>query len=46
MNSQITVDPPLQETAGEAAYRRIREDIVFGRLAPGEKLRLERMKVG
>ena len=46
MNSQMTVDPPLQETAGEAAYRRIREDIVFGRLAPGEKLRLERMKVG
>jgi len=31
-------------TAGEAAYARIRSDIVFGRIAPGQKLRLERMR--
>ncbi len=33
-----------KESVGEATYRRIRTDILFGRLAPGEKLRLERMK--
>jgi DNA-binding GntR family transcriptional regulator len=31
-------------TIGEAAYRRIRSDIVFGRLAPGQKLGLDRMR--
>jgi len=31
-------------TIGEATYRRIRGDILFGRLAPGQKLRLERLK--
>jgi DNA-binding GntR family transcriptional regulator len=31
-------------TAGEVAYRRIRSDIVVGRLAPGRKLTLERMR--
>ena len=29
---------------GETAYRRIRSDIVFGRLCPGQKLTLDRMK--
>ena len=29
---------------GETAYRCIRSDIVFGRLAPGQKLTLDRMK--
>ena len=29
---------------GETAYRRIRRDIVFGQLAPGQKLTLDRMK--
>jgi DNA-binding GntR family transcriptional regulator len=29
---------------GETAYRRIRSDIVFGRLAAGQKLTLDRMK--
>jgi DNA-binding GntR family transcriptional regulator len=29
---------------GETAYRRIHADILFGRLAPGQKLRLERMR--
>lgn len=32
------------DTAGETAYRRIRHDIIFGRLAPGSRLRLERLK--
>jgi DNA-binding GntR family transcriptional regulator len=32
------------QTAGESGYRRIRRDIIFGRLAPGEKLKLERLK--
>lgn len=34
----ITPPPP---SVGETAYRRIRADIVFGRLAPGQKLKLE-----
>lgn len=32
------------ETAGEKAYRRLRSDIIFGRLAPSHKLRLEALK--
>lgn len=32
------------ETAGEIAYRQIRRDIVFGTLAPGARLRLDRLK--
>lgn len=31
-------------TIGENAYRRIRSDIVFGRLVPGQKLKLERLR--
>jgi DNA-binding GntR family transcriptional regulator len=31
-------------TIGEAAYRQIRTDVIFGRLPPGQKLKLERMK--
>lgn len=31
-------------TIGENAYRRIRSDIIFGRLAPGQKLKLERLR--
>jgi DNA-binding GntR family transcriptional regulator len=31
------------ETVGEIAYRRMRSDIVFGRLVPGEKLRLDKV---
>jgi DNA-binding GntR family transcriptional regulator len=38
------LEDPLQgETVGETAYRRIRTDIVFGRLVPGEKLKLDRI---
>ena len=32
------------ETIGENAYRRIRSDIIFGRIAPGQKLKLDRLK--
>ncbi len=31
------------ETIGESAYRRIRSDIIFGLLPPGQKLRLEKV---
>jgi DNA-binding GntR family transcriptional regulator len=31
-------------SVGETAYRRIRSDIIFGRLAPSQKLTLDRMK--
>ena len=31
-------------TAGESGYHRIRADILFGRLAPGAKLRLDQLK--
>jgi len=37
-------DPSDTTTVGEVAYRRIRSDIVLGRLTPGRRLRLERMK--
>lgn len=33
----------IAETIGERTYRRIRSDIIFGRLAPGQRLRLERL---
>src|SRR4051812_13477008 len=32
------------ETAGEKVYRRLRNDIIFGRLAPSQKLRLEALR--
>lgn len=31
------------ETIGESVYRRIRSDIIFGALSPGQKLRLEKV---
>jgi DNA-binding GntR family transcriptional regulator len=31
-------------TVGESAYLKVRSDIVFGRLPPGKKLKLERLK--
>src|ERR1700733_2344791 len=34
---------PSVETVGESAYRRIRTDIIFGVLLPGQKLKLERI---
>lgn len=35
---------PQEPSVGETAYRRIRSDIVFGRLAPGLRLRLELLR--
>ena len=32
------------ETVGEKVYRRLRNDIIFGRLAPAQKLKLEALK--
>ncbi|ARO13844.1 GntR family transcriptional regulator, carbon starvation induced regulator [Ketogulonicigenium robustum] len=38
-------DPqPIAATAGEAAYQRIRNDIIFGRLAPGLRLKLDQAR--
>lgn len=37
----MTESVPENDTVGQAAYRRIRTDIIFGRLGPGLKLRLE-----
>ena len=34
---------PSAETVGESAYRRIRADIIFGVLLPGQKLKLEKI---
>jgi len=39
----VPTKPQTSETIGESAYRRIRSDIIFGVLAPGQKLRLERV---
>ena len=44
MNVALNQGLPPAETAGERAYRRIRADIVFGTLAPGQKLRLDSLK--
>jgi len=32
------------ETVGEKVYRRMRSDIIFGRLAPGQRLKLDRVR--
>ena len=40
----MLADSLQPETVGEMAYRRIRGDIIFGRLPPGQKLKLDRMK--
>lgn len=42
MNDEADLLHP--ETVGESAYRRIRADIVFGRLPPGRKLKLDRLR--
>lgn len=33
------------ESVGDSAYRRIRTDLIFGNLEPGQKLKLEKMSV-
>jgi DNA-binding GntR family transcriptional regulator len=35
---------PQPATVGESAYQKIRSDIVFGRLRPGKKLKLDRLR--
>lgn len=39
----MTILEPLQSTVSDRAYERIRADILFGRLAPGGRLRLDRL---
>lgn len=34
----------IEETVAESSYRQIRADIIFGRLSPGQKLKLENLK--
>ena len=43
MNNDAYTEAQLS-TVGETAYRRIRSDIVFGRLPPGRKLKLDGLK--
>jgi DNA-binding GntR family transcriptional regulator len=43
MNDDVRANPQ-PSTVGESAYQRIRADIVFGRLPPGKKLKLDRLK--
>lgn len=38
------LQPVINETIAESSYRRIRADIIFGRLTPGQKLKLESLK--
>jgi DNA-binding GntR family transcriptional regulator len=40
----MRADGEIRESVGEIAYRRIRSDILHGRLPPGEKLKLERLR--
>lgn len=37
------MDASNGETVGEIAYKRLRTDVLFGRLRPGEKLKLDRI---
>ena len=39
--ARLADDRPAGETVGEVVYARLRADILFGRLAPGERLRLD-----
>jgi DNA-binding GntR family transcriptional regulator len=39
----LLINTPSTETVGETAYRRIRADIIFGVLLPGQKLKLEKI---
>jgi DNA-binding GntR family transcriptional regulator len=40
----VSAEAAVLETASDNTYRRIRADIIFGRLAPGQKLRLEKLR--
>jgi DNA-binding GntR family transcriptional regulator len=41
MSGAMNESVPDNDSIGQVAYRRIRTDIIFGRLGPGQKLRLE-----
>ncbi|MGZ8426746.1 MAG: GntR family transcriptional regulator [Candidatus Binatia bacterium] len=40
----MLAEAPAAATIGETVYRRIRTDIIFGRLPPGQKLKLDQLK--
>jgi DNA-binding GntR family transcriptional regulator len=40
----LTRTEPSTDAVGETVYRRIRSDIVFGRLPPGQKLKLDQLR--
>lgn len=40
----MIAEPMLADTIGESTYRRLRGDIIFGRLPPERKLRLEQLR--
>jgi GntR family carbon starvation induced transcriptional regulator len=42
VRSQVDLDPP--KTLSDEAYRRLRDDLIAGRLVPGSRLRVERLK--
>lgn len=42
----MPTETAITQAVGEKAYRQIRSDIIFGRLQPGEKLKLERLRTG
>jgi DNA-binding GntR family transcriptional regulator len=44
MNTNNRMTPEAEASVGETTYRRIRTAIVFGTLAPGQKLRLDRLR--
>ncbi|NMG39285.1 FCD domain-containing protein [Chelativorans sp. ZYF759] len=44
-NAETDEDAGTLLTIGENAYRRIRSDIIFGRLQPAQKLKLEKLRV-
>jgi len=43
--AEMIEDEAVSGSSGDQAYRRIRTDIVFGRLRPGQRLILDRMKL-
>ena len=44
MSSERPPSSGADQTVGESAYRRLRQDILFGRLAPGARLRLDALR--
>lgn len=40
----FAMSAPDRETVGDQAYQQIRSDVLFGRLKPGDRLRLDRLR--